>query len=175
MVYNIAHIGCLPEMKGIELFNRLSCDKSINVKWFVIGPLEIHEKQKLYDWSNVVSTGWFNGFNELKHYIELFNIDLIVSFSMCPESFSYTLSEAWKLGLPVVGSSLGAIGNRIKKCNGGWVVNVYDYDDVKLTIKTILDNPLIFETKKRNINTIELKTLEDMKCEYNEIYRDIIG
>jgi glycosyltransferase involved in cell wall biosynthesis len=175
MVYNIAHIGCLPEMKGIELFNKLSCDKSINAKWFVIGPLEIHEKQKSYDWSNVTSTGWFNGFDELEYYIKLFDIDLIVSFSMCPESFSYTLSEAWKLGLPVIGSSLGAIGNRITECGGGWVVDPYNYEDTKMVIKTVLDNPLILDSKRRNINNIKLKTLEEMKNEYHELYRSIMG
>lgn len=34
--------------------------------------------------------------------------------SQCPETFSYTLSAALKTGLPIVGSGLGAIGERLR-------------------------------------------------------------
>ena len=110
MVYNIAHVGLLSPIKGARLFNRLSHD--VDANWFVIGGLEIYEE---LDWSTVTFTGHYHSRDELADLLDYHEIDFVVSLSMCPESFSYTLSECWDLGIPVIGTNLGAIGNRIQK------------------------------------------------------------
>ena len=37
-----------------------------------------------------------------------------------PESFSYTLSEVWASGLPVIVPDAGALGERVARHGGGW-------------------------------------------------------
>ena len=44
-----------------------------------------------------------------------------------PESFSYTLSDIWTCGVPVLASPLGALGERIARHGGGWLLPA-DFD-----------------------------------------------
>ena len=47
-------------------------------------------------------------------------------FSIWPESFCHTLTEAWSCGIPVLGSNIGVVKERIEKNNGGWIIDVND-------------------------------------------------
>jgi glycosyltransferase involved in cell wall biosynthesis len=160
MVYNIAHIGLLSPIKGITLFNRLAHDVKAN--WFVIGDLEAYE---VLDWSNITITGNYHSFNELWDLVDYYGIDFVVSLSMGPESFSYTLSECWKMGLPVIGTNLGAIGRRISE-TGGITVDPYNYESIRLLLQNITD-----ETLESLYNTIpSVKSKREMINQYEEIY-----
>jgi GT2 family glycosyltransferase/glycosyltransferase involved in cell wall biosynthesis len=44
-------------------------------------------------------------------------------FSIWPETYCHTLTEMWSMGLPVVGMSIGAVGERIGAHGGGWLVS----------------------------------------------------
>lgn len=39
-----------------------------------------------------------------------------------PESFSYTLSEVWSAGIPVIVPDEGALGERVRRHGGGWLL-----------------------------------------------------
>ncbi len=41
--------------------------------------------------------------------------------SIVPETFSYTLSEMWAAGIPVLATRLGAFGDRIRDGQNGWL------------------------------------------------------
>jgi GT2 family glycosyltransferase/glycosyltransferase involved in cell wall biosynthesis len=43
-------------------------------------------------------------------------------FSIWPETFCHTLTEMWASGLPVVAFDLGAVGDRIRRHRGGWLI-----------------------------------------------------
>ena len=49
-------------------------------------------------------------------------IGLAVLPSVVPEAFGLTLSECWVAGVPVIAFDRGALGERITKHGGGWVV-----------------------------------------------------
>ncbi|MDD3984506.1 MAG: hypothetical protein PHY59_01120 [Methanobacterium sp.] len=40
-------------------------------------------------------------------------------FSICPETYSHTLTEAWTCGIPVLATEIGALKERIIKNGGG--------------------------------------------------------
>ena len=42
--------------------------------------------------------------------------------SIWPETWCHTLTESWSCGVPVVGIDLGAVGERIRRHGGGWLV-----------------------------------------------------
>ena len=46
--------------------------------------------------------------------------DCVLFPNRLPESFSYTLSEAWQAGLPVIVPDEGALGERVARDGGGW-------------------------------------------------------
>ncbi len=52
--------------------------------------------------------------------------DLGLVLSIWPETFCHTLTECWAAGLPVVGSELGAVGERIREEGIGWAVDPHD-------------------------------------------------
>lgn len=155
MVYNIAHVGLLSPIKGIKIFNQLS--REVDANWFIIGGLEEYEK---LDWSHVTITGHYRTHEELADLIDYYEIDFALSLSMCPESFSYTLSECWDLGLPVIGTNLGAIGNRISKIHG-ITVDPYNYEETKQIIQNINPEQIPIGTPVK---------LNDMLRQYEEIY-----
>ena len=72
MVYkrNIAHIGLLSPIKGIDVFYKLS--KEIDAHWFIIGSTEEYRE---YDWSHVTITGFYHSLEELADLIDLHEID----------------------------------------------------------------------------------------------------
>jgi lipopolysaccharide biosynthesis protein/glycosyltransferase involved in cell wall biosynthesis len=59
-------------------------------------------------------------------------INVILMPSIVPETFSYTISEAMQMGLPIVAFDLGAQGNRVKQYELGKVVPLNSTPDVIL-------------------------------------------
>jgi hypothetical protein len=47
-----------------------------------------------------------------------------VVLSIWPETWCHTLTEMWAAGLPVAGFDLGAVGERLRRHGGGWLLPV---------------------------------------------------
>ena len=64
--------------------------------------------------------------------------DIGLVLSIWPETYCHTLSE---LGckVPVIGTNLGAVGDRLRKCGGGWVINP-TYGALKFILKKLISN-----------------------------------
>ncbi len=43
--------------------------------------------------------------------------------SQWPETYCHVLTESWAAGIPVLASDLGALGERVRKHGGGWLIN----------------------------------------------------
>ncbi len=99
-------------------------------------------------------------------------VDLVLLLSPWAETYSYTLSEAWRLGLPVVGSSLGAIGERISCLGGGVTVDPWDPAAVAATLRRLLDDPAALDALRRQAAAIgpTLPTVEEMAASYRGTY-----
>jgi len=54
--------------------------------------------------------------------LRAYGADLVLFPNHVPESFSYTLSEAWSAGYPVLAAPRGAIGERVRRHGGGWLL-----------------------------------------------------
>lgn len=91
-------------------------------------------------------------------------------FSICPETFCYTLSESWSCGIPLIGTNIGVIQERIKLNDGGWII---DYTNPKKAYETILDlakNKEEYSTKQKNVKNIYLRNTKEMTENYIELY-----
>ena len=104
-------------------------------------------------------------FNKLVCEIEP-SFSLILS--TCPETYSYTLTESWMAGLPVIASNLGALKQRIDSTGGGWLVDYTNVNDIYNLIINI--NKTEYENKLSNISKIAFKDLNDAYIEYIELY-----
>ncbi len=65
----------------------------------------------------------------------------MVLTSSWPETFGFTLSEAWAAGVPAVVSPFGGPSERVAKYGGGWVLDRYDLRAYVDMVQRLVDDP----------------------------------
>jgi glycosyltransferase involved in cell wall biosynthesis len=66
----------------------------------------------------------------LQGWLAAYRVEAVLFPNRLPESFSYALSEVWAAGLPVVVPDQGALGERVERDGGGWLLpEGFDGDD----------------------------------------------
>jgi len=58
----------------------------------------------------------------LAAWLAAYGVETVLFPNRLPESFSYTLSEVWAAGLAVVVPEQGALGERVRREGGGWLL-----------------------------------------------------
>ena len=94
-------------------------------------------------------------------------------FSIWPESYCHTLTESWSCHIPVFGSNIGVIEDRILKNNGGWII---DIDNPKKSYELILNIAQDLEeycNVVKHLKAMNFKTIPQMVEEYIEIYNKV--
>lgn len=117
---NIAFVGVITKHKGLEIVKDLIINNKENIVYHFFGLSNDDYLNKNHN--QFVYHGVYKQ-SELPRLLIKNKIDLVILPSILPETFSYTLSETILAGVPVVSYDLGAIANRIKKDNLGWVIN----------------------------------------------------
>ena len=100
--------------KGSKILEQLlkkNNDLQTKIHFFGKGFDELKEVSK-----NTIDHGPYDR-KELPQKLVKNQIDLVCMFSVCPETYSYTLSETFMAKIPVLAYDLGAIADRIKKDN----------------------------------------------------------
>jgi len=169
----IAYIGVLDSShKGMNLFYSLSRSATLagKVTWKIAGISEIHKETGYYNDYNVHVYGKFRDYSDLSHALE--DVDIVINPSLC-ETFGYTISEAWAMGLPVLASGVGVPKNRIETTAGGWLIDVTDIPSIENTIMRIVDNPGEYYQKLTTVSRIKLNELPQFSREYAALYNTI--
>lgn len=129
---NIAFLGNINSIaKGYDIVKNLVtfCRSSTYISFFVIGNFKNPP-------ANLTVTGKYEITN-LPSIIENQHIDIIIIPSICPETFSYTTSEAISLHIPVACFNCGAQADKIKQYSKGLILSNNDP-------KTIIDEIIKF-------------------------------
>lgn len=103
------------------------------------------------------------------------NPSFIGIFSIWPETFCHTLTEAWSCGIPVFGSNIGVVKDRILKSNGGWVLDINNPKESYKKIISIAKNDKEYLSVVENIEKFSLKTTKQMADEYVDVYNSLLG
>lgn len=101
------------------------------------------------------------------------NPSFIGIFSIWPESFCHTLTEAWSCHIPVLGSNIGVVKDRILKNNGGWII---DIDNPKKSYNQIIDISQDLDTYSnivKHLKNMNFKSISDMVQDYVDIYNKV--
>lgn len=125
---HIGILGVLSEMKGGNIVNALYEHiekRSLKIPITVIGPSLINIPPA------VIVHGSYTP-NDLPRIIENYGVNVILMPSIVPETFSYTISEAMQMGLPIVAFNIGAQGNRLSQYEMGKVIPLGSSPDVIL-------------------------------------------
>jgi len=115
---NIVILGTLTHIKGreiiLEIANLTKKEPYKNVKLTIIG--DCTKKTNLY------TTGKYKR-EDLPDLIEQCNADIVFISSIVPETFSYTISEAMSLDLPIASFNLGAQAEKLLKYDKGLIIS----------------------------------------------------
>jgi glycosyltransferase involved in cell wall biosynthesis len=61
--------------------------------------------------------------NQLAAHLHRHHTAVVLFPSLGPETYSYTLSDVWLAGLSVVCTDVGTVAERVRSCDGGWVLS----------------------------------------------------
>jgi GT2 family glycosyltransferase/glycosyltransferase involved in cell wall biosynthesis/SAM-dependent methyltransferase len=165
-----AYIGFLERShKGMDMFYSLAASQRLNRKtrWKLIGVSETHKEPGLYPECNIEVYGRFNDYEDLSHALE--DVDIVIHPGPA-ETYSYSLSEAWANGLPVLAADTGVPKARIERTGGGWVMDVCDLEKAEDRILDIITSESGYQQKIANVKKIELNTMENFYEEYKKLY-----
>ncbi len=125
---HIGTLGTLSIPKGGRVINALYQhikESDLKIPITVLGPsvVELANGIRVY--------GSYEN-NDLPNIIREEKINLIFISSIIPETFGYTISEAIKMGLPIVAFDIGAQGNRVKQYALGKTIPLHSSPEVIL-------------------------------------------
>ena len=146
-------------MKGSELIKQIKLEDKNNI-------IEFHFLGKCHD--NLEEHGISHGRFERDDFykkVDKIKPSFIGIFSIWPETFCHTLTEAWSCGIPVIGTNIGVIEDRIRKNNGGWIIDRNNPKTIYGLLEDIISNEEYFEM----VSNV-LKDTNAMASEYLQIY-----
>ncbi len=161
----LAFVGRGWPKKGLGVVNALAdelADTSIEVHHFgeLVGPAspELHQ-HGTYD-------------NEaLGDLLALAGIQVVLLPGSVPESFGLVLTEAILAGVPVIGTTFGALGERIRNHGVGWTVDPADAEGlVELVSRLDANRWEILRASRRAAGT-PVETVAQTAPRYGALYR----
>jgi Glycosyl transferases group 1 len=106
----------------------LTRDRGLRLRWVVVGYLDRDREQWQSEDAVFTQHGPFDS-REITALLEHYRVRLVAYPSAGPETFSFTLSEAWAAGLPVIVPPIGALAERVAATGGGWVLSEAEWQD----------------------------------------------
>jgi glycosyltransferase involved in cell wall biosynthesis len=88
------------------------------------------------------------------------------------ETFGLVMSEAIVAGVPVIGASYGALGERIRTHGAGWTIDPTDADGLVRLVERLDANRDEVLRATRRVHAIELDPVAATAPRYAALYRD---
>ena len=96
--------------------------------------------------------------------------DLVGIFSLWPETYSQTLTEAWAMGVPVISTDIGAVAERIRQHGGGLLVPLNDAHSAAEVIRAFARYPELIP-EELSVPTASIRSTAEMAADYSRLYR----
>ena len=123
-VPTVAILGAIGPDKGarrIERLVELVRARGAAVRFVVIGYMDVEHGPWQSDDATLTVHGRYET-ADLPDLLAHYRVALVLYPSAGPETFSYTLSEAWAAGRPVLVPPIGALSERVGDSGAGWVL-----------------------------------------------------
>jgi len=139
-VPTVAVLGAIGPDKGARRLERLvdlARQRASPVRFVLIGYLDAqHTPWQSEDARFTVHGRYAPG--DLTDLLAHYRVDLVLYPSAGPETFSYTLSEAWAAGRPVLVPPIGALAERVQGTGAGFVMTEAEWRDEAAMLDRIL-------------------------------------
>ena len=118
----VAVMGAVGPHKGSDLLRALPKHlEGSGIGIVVIGYLDHHVYPGWQSKPHLYVHGPYHP-ADTENLLRAYGAELVLFPNKVPESFSYALSEAWDAKLPVIAGPDGAIGERLARHGGGWLL-----------------------------------------------------
>ena len=127
----VAAVGAIGPDKGarrIERLVELTRERGERLRIVVIGYLDIERGPWQADDARLTVHGRYDS-SDLPALLRHYQAKFALFPSAGPETFSYTLSESWRAGVPVLVPPIGALAERIARSAAGWVLREDEWAD----------------------------------------------
>lgn len=166
---NMGFIGGINQIKGADIIKALLDKAPPQVHFTIIGAIGDSEL-KAMERPNLTKTGPYIR-DELPSLVLEHDLDMVGIFSVCSETFCYTLSESLAMHLPVVATDTGALGARVRAMSCGWVFPAEQCaEQVARLLSEILKTPQLLEEKRQLVSALTLRTAQEMVQFYKKAY-----
>jgi GT2 family glycosyltransferase len=136
----VAILGAIGPDKGSRRLERLVAlarARDAWVRFVLIGYMDVQHGP----WQSADALFTVHGRYEpgdLPALLDQYRVELVLYPSAGPETFSYTLSEAWASGRPVLVPPIGALDERVRGSGAGWIMSDAEWRDEKLMLERVL-------------------------------------
>jgi glycosyltransferase involved in cell wall biosynthesis len=138
-VPTVAVLGAVGPDKGARRLERLvelARERGVPVRFVLIGYLDRQHAAWQSDDARFTVHGRYDS-RDLPDLLAHYRVSLVLFPSAGPETFSYTLSEAWSAGRPVLVPPIGALPERVASTGAGWVMSDDEWRDERAMLDRI--------------------------------------
>lgn len=168
------YIGALEEHKGIQwLVSEFMNIKSENVELHIAGKGQL--KKWITEQVNRDKRIHFHGFLEEISLLNILNnTDILIAPSLWDEPFGRVVLDAYKSGIPVISTNMGALPEIVNNNVTGLVVS-YKNGELQNAMEKIANNKQLILKYINNIpRTIAMFDITMQKKKYLELYESIV-
>ena len=136
----VAILGAIGPDKGarrIERLVALARERRASLRFIVIGYLDVEQGPWQSDDARLTVHGRYDP-RDLAELLSHYRVRIVLYPSAGPETFSYTLSETWRAGLPALVPPIGALSERVLQTGAGWVMADDEWDDDERVLDRVL-------------------------------------
>lgn len=165
----IAFLGGLNTAKGSDVAYQLMEHYGSKYDWYIIGGIGDANLVAL-EKSNVFKLGWYKREN-IRSLLQQYQIDAVCILSICAETFCYTLSEAQLSGVPAITTDIGALGERMRADQTGWLVDAdISAKELAQKIDAIFADSEKYEEVRNWTANFKHRTVAQMCEDYRAVY-----
>ena len=176
-VPTVGVLGAIGPDKGarrIERLASLAAEGDARVRFVVVGYLDRQQEAWQSEDSRLTVHGKYDP-RELPALLDYYRVSLVLFPSAGPETFAFTLSEAWAAGRPVLAPPIGALPERVGDHGAGWVMTEEEWRDESLMLDRILDllspfNAVAIENAGARAARMPIATLTEMASATTAVY-----
>ncbi len=136
----VAVLGAIGPDKGARRLERLVAlarSRGAWVRFVLIGYLDVLHGPWQADDAMFTVHGHYDP-GQLPGLLAHYRVSLVLYPSAGPETFSFTLSEAWEAGLPVLVPPIGALDERVRGSAAGWVLSDEEWRNEDRMLERVL-------------------------------------
>ncbi|MFW5961143.1 MAG: glycosyltransferase, partial [Desulfohalobiaceae bacterium] len=108
---------------------------------------------------------------ELSKHMESIKPSLALILSTWPETYCHTLTEAWAMGLPVLATDIGALGERLRAHGGGWLVDYQNPESCWAKLQQVVSDTEVLRETAQQVSRIPIRSRQEMAEEYVQLYQ----